>query len=398
MYKFLPILFFLYSLSSFAQNTFENGYFINDNDVKVDCLIKNMDWKDNPEEFYYKIDSTTVARLATIAEIKEFGINNISVYSRQEVLIDKSSSNINKLSTQRKAVFERDTVFLKTLISGKASLFSYQKNNLIRYFYSTNELMLSQLIYKKFLDLLQNKVGENTRYQQQLWSSMLCSAITKRTIKNVTYNNNDLIKFFKTYNKCTGAKFDITDKQNKDLFNLSIRPGYSSSSLIIKESDIFFLKTDFSRRGSYRIGLEAEFIMPFNNNKWAVIIEPSYHSYTSSDYLTKTRITATADLQYVEIPIGIRNYFFLDENSKLFINSLVSINFDLDSSIKFENNVSDSLEIFKDTNIILGAGYKFKDTYSVEFRYQLERDILKRYGTWRSSYSNFAIIFGYTLF
>jgi hypothetical protein len=35
----------------------------------------------------------------------------------------------------------------------------------------------------------------------------------------------------------------------------------------------------FDNKISFRIGLEAEFILPFNKNKWAVFAEPTYQYY-----------------------------------------------------------------------------------------------------------------------
>ena len=68
-----------------------------------------------------------------------------------------------------------------------------------------------------------------------------------------------------------------------------------------------------------RFGVETEFILAFNKNKWGVTIEPTYQYYKSE----KKPSDVEAKLNYtsVEIPIGIRHYFYLSEKSKIFINA-----------------------------------------------------------------------------
>ena len=51
----LFILLFL-SFNTFSQVTFEPGYIIDNSGQKTICLIKNNDWKNNPESFDYKIN------------------------------------------------------------------------------------------------------------------------------------------------------------------------------------------------------------------------------------------------------------------------------------------------------------------------------------------------------
>jgi hypothetical protein len=50
----LTALLFLFSFS-YAQITFEKGYFINNSGDRTECFIKNIDWRDNPTKFEYKM-------------------------------------------------------------------------------------------------------------------------------------------------------------------------------------------------------------------------------------------------------------------------------------------------------------------------------------------------------
>ena len=70
----------LIGINCYSQISFEKGYYINNSNQKVNCLIKNYDWKNNPIDFEYKILETDQEKKASLKSIKEFGIYNISIY------------------------------------------------------------------------------------------------------------------------------------------------------------------------------------------------------------------------------------------------------------------------------------------------------------------------------
>ena len=157
------------------------------------------------------------------------------------------------------------------------------------------------------------------------------------------------------------------------MFNLSIRPGFNSSSLSIQNSASSSRNTDFDNEFGFRFGIEAEFIMPFNKNKWSLIIEPTYQYFKSEKEITNQ--SAKADYKSIEIPVGVRHYFFLNENSKIFINGSFIFDLSNDSVIDFESGTD--LEIKTRNNLAFGIGYKHNDKYGLELRYQTSREILK---------------------
>ncbi len=70
----LLVILFFSMVCTFGQISFEKAYFIDNDNRKTECLIKNEDWKNNPTEFIYKPEGTDLSVKATIASIKEFGI------------------------------------------------------------------------------------------------------------------------------------------------------------------------------------------------------------------------------------------------------------------------------------------------------------------------------------
>ena len=401
----LIALFTILCAESYSQIIFENGYFIDESNNKIECLIKNVDWKNNPTEFEYKFSQNDTVHKATFKTVKEFGIYNVSKYIRAKTNIDKSSEQIDKMSSERNPNFQEELLFLKVLIEGKASLFLYIDGNLTRFFYKLNDSEIQQLVYKRYL--INDTILVNNSFKQELFLKLKCEEIVLNDIKNLRYSNRDLEKLFIKYNKCTGSDYiNYKTKQNKDLFNLTFRPSLNYSSLEIQNSVLGFNDIDFRNKLGIRFGIEAEFILPFNKNKWGIIVEPTYQYFKSEQSKETGNVSggilvSRIDYKSIELPVGIRYYFCLNDKSKLFTNISYVFDFSNNSSIKFlrnDDSMLDELEIKSRRNLALGIGYKYKNRYSMEIRYNTNREILSDYLYWSSNYSSLNIIFGLSMF
>ena len=403
--QLLLLLTVIFSLSGYSQISFEKGYYINNTEQKIDCLIKNIDWNNNPTHFEYKLSENSESINADIKFVKEFGIYNNSKYIRRTVKIDRSSKNINNLSSDVNPFFLEEVLFLKVLIEGKSNLYLYKNDELQRFFYTKDNATIEQLVYKKYLDA-DNEVRTNNLFKQQLWIDLKCPTIGVNKVEHLEYKKSSLINFFIEYNTCDNLDFiNYERKEKKDLFNLTFRMHLNNSSLSLQNSSSNF-NTDFGNESSLGFGVEAEYILPFNKNKWSLSLEPTFQYFKSENTTNVSNVSGgkligTVDYSSIELPISIRHYFFLNQNSKIFINASLIYDFSSKSSIEFKraNNTNyDSLEIKTGNNFGFGMGYKFKGKYSLEMRYQTSRNILGDYVYWNSDYSKLSLILGYSLF
>ncbi len=387
--KITMIILFL-GLNSLAQIKFEKGYFITNDGQKVEGLIKNNDWLQNPNYLIYKKTIDAEQKKLTLKEVKGFGVYDSSKYIKAIVNIDKSSNLLKELTEFKEPKFEKEEIFLKVLIEGDANLFSYKNGNLVRFFFNKNNSEIEQLIFKKY-KTIEDKIAVNDKFKQQLWVSLKCKNISFKTFKNLDYKENDLIHFFERYYNCIQSEY-ISFKKNKnqDLFNLTLRAGLNSSSLSTgntafdADSPYF---PDFGNQLGLRLGVELEFIMPFNKNKWGIIIEPTYQSFKAD---VDQKNSTSVDYSSIELPIGVRHYFFLNKTSKLYANGSIIID--------FSNGELLSQEIQSSSNFGFGIGYKSHEKYSLEFRYHTNRDLFNNYLNNFSEYKTMSIIFGYTIF
>lgn len=393
------------NIELYSQIIFEEGYFIDESNKKIECLIRNIDWKNNPIEFEYKLSSNLEVQKATVQTVKEFGINNASRYIRAKTQIDRSSDDLDRMSSDRNPSFKEELLFLKVLIEGHASLFYYSDGNLIRMFYKLDDSEIEQLVYKRFLN--DGRISQNNYFKQQLFLKLKCEEIGLNDLERLRYSKGDLERLFIKYNECTSSNYiNYELKEKKDFFNLTIRPGLSYSSLEIQNSMSDSKDTDFGNHIGMRLGIEAEFILPFNKNKWGIIIEPTYQ-YFKSEHSQETStvsggiLVSKVDYSSIELPIGVRHYIYLNDKSKLFANVSCVFDFPYNSSIQFfriNGSLHSAIEINSSLNIALGVGFKYNDKYSLEIRYNRNRNIVSEYLFWNSNYNSLNVICGFSLF
>ena len=399
---FLSVFLFCISFITYSQSTFRPGYFIDEAGNRTNCLIKDLDWRDNPTEFSFKIEEDGQERVQTLSGVVEFGVNDKSKYQKFEVQIDRSRDKIEDLDNSFAPNFNEETLFLKVLIEGQVSLYSYQAQTLQRFFIRTaNSSRVQQLVFKKFVTAANpDQVSINQTYKQQLRNVLQCNGSGPK-VENMLYARKDLRKAFINYYECQGLEyedFDLTDRS--ELINITLKAGISGSSFIAKNDDLKYLENgtliptniQFPTSIAVRISAEIEFVLPYKNGVWAFALEPNYQWYKAS-YTTPGQ-DAQIDYTNLEIAAGPRRYFNISEKSRLYAGASAGLNFlNSDSFLIATNQI---LEVKNSLSIILSGGYKFSDKISIEGRYMLDKDLLQAYNSWFGPFSNFALLAGYT--
>ena len=205
--------FILFTVS--AQITYQKGYFIDNEGAKIEGLIKNIDWRNNPNSINYKGHENDDNQTVSIEEIQEFGIYGFSKYVKADVQLDLSSSNLNNLNYDKNPDFVADTLFLKVLVEGTATLYGYTAKHLTRYFFKLQNSEIEPLIFKKYR-LEGDKVRSNNQFKQQLHNSLSCQGLSSINISGVEYKKKDLEKYFVDYNNCVGSCLLYTSPSPRD--------------------------------------------------------------------------------------------------------------------------------------------------------------------------------------
>lgn len=409
MKKIIIITLILISFNGYSQIEYEKGYMINNNNEKITCLIKNNDWRFNPNEIYYKLNDNSKPVKATLNDIKEFGISSNIKYKKFVVNIDISSEKTSDLTLGRNPIFREQTLFLKQLVRGDANLFFFQQPNMLRFFYNMNGSETEQLIYKKY-KTNQGEIGINYRFKQQLLDVSKCNEITANDVNKLNYSKTSLQNFFVRYNSCIESEYIVYgDSKNKTSIDFKFKPGVNFSSMSIKEGFNAEGK-EMNSHLSYKIGVELELFLPGNKKKWSAFLEPSFNAYNEElPYGSGTRETnLKVKFNYLETSLGIRHHLFLNKNSKLNLSIGLLYTSTFNTKIVFDMPTRAINPTLEDINIApgvrIGVGYS-KNKLSFEGVLALNRQITGHSELsgnyeidWDSRIRNISFALGYKLF
>ncbi|MDI9257253.1 outer membrane beta-barrel protein [Flavobacterium sedimenticola] len=412
---FLQLTLLFFGTTIYSQIKFEAGYFVTNSNERVDCMIRNSDWKDNPVEIEYKNNSNDeLIKKANIQNIKEFAILNGNKYIRCDVKIEKSQNNPNHLGRNKNPIWFEETIFLKQIVEGTANLYSYTQQNLIKYFYSTPSTAVEQLVFIKYIinDSEVNNVRYNNYFRQQLFNNVKCGDMNDSDFEKIDYTRDDLKKHFLKYNSCNGNQLVVKNSNEKrGIWNLRLTLAANTVSLSFEDPNpVYNVSTDFGSKIALGFGVEGEYILPFKKNKWSVFVNPNYQLYKSEKTFTKNNGLiggANADIEHnaivdyanLEFPIGFRHYFFLNKNTKLFLNAGYSFNISRSTELSFESipTGKENYDIKSSGNFLVGFGCNFKDRFSLELRLNTSRTLMGSYVYWDSSYRSVGLNLGYKI-
>ncbi len=415
----LLVLLVSFNLLLFSQSNFEEAYFINNFGEKVKCYIKNKDWGNNPSKFQYKILNDGVTKFGNLDSVQEFGTNKFN-FKRFNVLIDRSKSDVNNYSKKREPEFHNELLFLKTIIEGKASLYYFKDKSKILYFYKTDKQDVKQLIYKKYIKIRKTPDNldkliylKNETYKDQLLSDLKCVSILATDIISMEYSQKHLSKIFILYNECQNSDFQEF-KKKKIQINLSLRPRYNYSSFSmerLKEVNNYNFNVDFGSQFNYSLGFELEMILPMNNDKWSLYLEPSYRYFKANKEITYfesglfiKKSAVKIDYKSFSTPVGLRYYIFFNNNFKLFFNTGITLNYLYKPEYIYDNEDIEAVIYWNDAiSTHLGFGLKYNDRFSVEIRSGNKETIIRNstywdeHYLWDNDYRQISLILGYTL-
>lgn len=391
-------LFLFFFCPAFAQPAFQPGYFIDHNGERVSCLIKNLDWKDTPQKFTYRLQADRPPVEANPADIQEFGIEGVARFIRAKVKIDRSSEQNAQLKYKdRQPNWSSETLFLEVLLQGTASLYLYRENITQRFFYKASPTdTLSQLVHKKYLNT-QRDIVYNNRFRQQLWAQVNCEDKAVDQFDNVRYTENSLLHFFKQYHECLNASFDTYQPNTRrGEIRLSVVPGLHMAGATLSSSVEGVQDLDFGRRVGYRFGLEVDYVLPINNGVWSIVFEPTWQTF--QDNATNLQNSGEISFTNIELPLGGRRHVPLPRGNELFLDVFYVSNFTIDFGSSIDIEGGDSFGITTGNGMAVGLGVqvkRFRGGLRLYTNIELLNDFLDTIST---RYSRVLLYSGYRIF
>lgn len=391
MKKFLAIAMLLIAQSIFSQTHFEKGYFISRDGSKTECLIKNEDWMSIPSEFKYRLSPDSEVKRISQAQVRKLEIPTKFLFERHTVDIHRYSTKASDLSNVRTSNFKKESLLLKVIVEGKARLLRYSIGNVNYFFYMLDD-NIYPLEYKIFA-MKNGTIGKNFNYQKTLREELTCP---KQPLDSkIRYKESDLVTYFNNYNKCHNSSSALySNEVRKGKFNIrgKVSLGMSQGDIAFSQ----FRRYDFEDKIGFKIGVEFEYVFPFNSNKWSVFVEPTYQSFSSKTAsISSTNPAFFADIDYssIQIPVGVRHYFFLNDRNRVFLNGGVIFDMAINNEVVWFDRTT-KVELEGSSSYFFGLGYEFNNKYSIELRYNTESS-LSVTSDFNPVLNNSSIKFGY---
>jgi hypothetical protein len=392
----ITILFILISSSNVAQVTFEKGYVIDSAGRRMDCEIRYLGWYHNPRFIDYRLTGKDEEGAFDVNSVKEFGVTGYCRYIAADVEMDRSPEDLERLSDSKQPEWHQEKVFLKVLVCGQASLYSFLDNSVTRYFISANHLPVTQLIYKKYID--PGNPGyylENKAYQRQLWTHLQCNRISVDDVESLSYEKKSLVKFVEKYNQCSDTIHSYTQRKKATgrQFEIGFASGINMLHLRLLVSGWYEDEINFRNNIAPSLNLKLEYHIPYGRNKWSLLISPeytTYHSKTDGKYGT-----FKVDYDCIGFPLGVRHYLFLNNDLKiatelLFLTML---------NIRFENTIhttfSGPVEMKGGNTVAIGAGILWKKWF-LEARHYFSQNLTNKYNYYTTNLRKDSLILGYS--
>ncbi len=210
----LPFFFAFVFIHAFAQQNFAPGYIVKYPSDTIQGFINDKNWTLNPHRIEFK--TTREAEGTTI-----FTANQISgfytsysdeFYSSAVVYVDKTPFELGTILTPKEIgkrnneFIKKDTIFLKVLVTGKATLLGLEDGRSQTHFYirKADADTTIELMYKRFrIDnaVGTDQIGTTKDYQLQLQDNLSDYPALMTRVKTTDYNEQALKKLVISYNQ-----------------------------------------------------------------------------------------------------------------------------------------------------------------------------------------------------
>jgi hypothetical protein len=317
----LTLILCLTALSTFAQTNdsqltgFEMGTVVLDNNTQLDVLIKVEKWNLSPTEVVIRQSEDASSEILKLEDVKSFYIPRFVKFLRDTIQYDISGMKKRTMLGKRDPFYEQRVVFLRVLVEGEASLYSYRTPIKEQFYFDKPDAELTHLVSKRYL-ASPNRIAINNRYQQQLYTELRCGDVEMSDMVRINYEIDDLTKYFLSYNKCKGSEavsFHRVDSQGE--INVYFSGGLGISNLTYSRrgaSIINSREVKFGNIAHLLINAGIEWELPFNSKGWSLLGDLGYYTFSSEkeySYGPTSTSRVTFETSILNIMAELRKYF-----------------------------------------------------------------------------------------
>lgn len=384
------LIILLVSINIYGQSNYHNGKIKLSDQSELDVLMDYGGWIKTPEQL--KVKYQDEVRIYEPEQLLEFTIDGDRYISRK-VNLDITNQDLQKLNSTINQQTELRHIFLRVLVDGAASLYSFRDTRTHYFVSKSGESEIIELDNLK--RMLNSSVSYSKKYVGQL-SLLLADCVESGRVDKVRFAKSSLLKVIKEYNQCKEGGSNYVVKKNPIKAELLLLGGYKSSTYELPSEGFYsnyILDSDSDGNLTFGVGLNINLLR--NTERLQFYNELLYQQYGFSGSYRDQRLPQQffdyqldVDLSYLELSTLIR-FNFTDNNKKLrpFLNAGMVNAFQLsDNSSESVNIVFFDAETLREREPLedqivshrlfftFGAGLEFS-RFSFEFRYGFNPEI-----------------------
>lgn len=385
---FLLLLLMLASSKLLAQTNFIEGLIVTDVGDTLYGKIDFRDWSKNPTSIDFIEEGRDVVQNLIPGNIKEFNVG-INRYLSRKVSIDLTPLKVSARTETPVTSMER-TVFLKVLVLGKLSLYSYRHNRVN--FYLEEEGRITELISHQAAVTRGGSLVLDTR-EQFLYKAQLSEINTiciEENPQTVAYKASSLMEFVLGCNY-RGSESDNGDvsyvlEKKKTVISPGIIVGFGTEYFNygrgVNEQEI--LESQKNTAENFTFGFKLKFIFPENMQRNSASLSLEYSKIKFEPESGYRRYIGYRDFESLNFKVWY--------STRVYARTISPV-FDMGVSIskKITDTENEDFEpVFKTRpGYFIGAGLEIGGLYSV-----LRFDIRPR-GGFSTDQRTISLLFGY---
>lgn len=407
MTKYFTLLFIFITYTSYCQTNYKKSTIINLTGDTIKGYIDYKNWNNNPEQIRFKATPSSPYEILQPKDIFSFEVEK-EKYLSADVDVSYSPSDINRINNNSpKPETRTKTVFLKVLINGEKSLYSFKSSSFEDNFYIKNNDKFELLIYKKYVEAESFQILENLKYRKQIYAYLEHPLSLQAAIEKAQYSPSGLQYIFELYYK--QKEKNTAYKSSKDTTKLTFGPtiGGMLRSYNIKDVSYFAPKTTPTFGVFLNIAIPRNFYkLNFYNDLLLVYTKyKDEKDLYESGFRTATLIDSyNFKVSSLKLSNSLRYMFHQQEDFGVFIQAgitnsfIVSIN---NEKTRYTNRYGTITEEKlpaipnlrnHEQGYIFGIGAK-KAHYALDFRFEKTNGISS---TYKSNFNSFYILASYT--
>ncbi len=282
---FIFLFLFVFAYSATAQRNFTSGYIITLPGDTLRGFINEKGWEINPKNVQFITSLNADPIIYEVQQLQGFFVENTGdFYKRAIVTIDYTPHKIDDiLDVKRLAALESqyiklDTVFVRELVRGKASLYFLKDRMGKTHFFASKQPheSLFELINRAYR--IGNQIGYSAAYRTQLQGLLSEDTKAVGSVETSSYTGFDLSKIFVNYNRISKQR-TLVRPVAKDLFRLYALSGLSLIKPHVIGDQKIIYPSRFDYVASPFIGFGLNTILARSRQKFSIYNEVSYKTY-----------------------------------------------------------------------------------------------------------------------